>query len=74
MAMFKWAHARYLLIASDGSPVAWHMSDSPLWAQPVARRPYTISEPLRWRDLLASRQQVSNVPEEFEAWLKGGRA
>jgi hypothetical protein len=70
----RWPHARYLLIASNSSPVVWHMSDSPLWAQPLARRPYTISEPLRWRDLLASRQQVSNVPEELEAWLKGGRA
>jgi len=70
----RWPHARYLLIAGDASPVAWHMSDSPLWAQPAARRPYTISEPLRWRDLLATRQQVANLPEELEAWLKGARS
>lgn len=69
----RWPHARYLLIAGDGSPVAWHMSDSPLWAQPAARRPYTISEPLRWRDLLATRQQIGNLPEELEAWFNGGR-
>jgi hypothetical protein len=69
----RWPHARYLLIASDASPVAWHMSDSPLWAKPIARRPYTVSEPLRWRDLIAIRQQVSSLPEELEAWLNGGR-
>ena len=68
-----WPHARYLLIASEASPVAWHMSDSPLWAQPDPRRPYTISEPLRWRDLLATRQQVGNLPEELEGWFKGER-
>lgn len=68
-----WPHDRYLLVDLGGRGYCWHLSNSPLDGRPdpgVTPDPRT---PLRWRDLLALREEPAVLIEGLRHWW-GGRA
>ena len=63
-------HDRYIVfVDSTGANWGWHLSNSPLHAT-VNSTATPIDEPLRWKDLVASRQAPSDLSHAFSAWAE----